>query len=87
MTILPPPTQWIATTTGLLVHDPRDRCPECLEYQRHVSLDLILETPSIMVACEDSLKSLACLLGWSGCMADLEDDLAEMCCDHNHWRR
>ena len=67
----PPPAQWVATTTGLLVHDPQDRCPECLEYQRHVSLDLILETPSIMVAHEDSLKSLAHLLGWSGHMANL----------------
>ncbi|KIM62666.1 hypothetical protein SCLCIDRAFT_24746 [Scleroderma citrinum Foug A] len=83
----PPPAQWVATTTGLLVHDPRDHCPECLEYQRHVSLDLVLETPSIMAAHEDSLKSLARLLGWSGHMADLEDDLAEMCRDHDHWCR
>ena len=40
-----------------------------------------------MAAHEDSLKSLACLLGWSGRMADLEDDLAEMHRDRNHWRR
>ena len=40
-----------------------------------------------MAVHEDSLKSLTCLLGWSGCMADLEDDLAEMCCDRDHWRR
>ncbi|KIM63295.1 hypothetical protein SCLCIDRAFT_24430 [Scleroderma citrinum Foug A] len=40
-----------------------------------------------MAAHEDSLKSLAHLLGWSGRMADLEDELAEMCCDHDHWRR
>ena len=83
----PPPTQWVATTAGLLVHDPRDRCPECLEYQKHVSLDLVLETPSIMAAHEDSLKSLARLLGWSGRMADLEDDFAEMHHNHDHWCR
>ncbi|KIM56121.1 hypothetical protein SCLCIDRAFT_29831 [Scleroderma citrinum Foug A] len=83
----PPSTQWVATTTGLLIHNPRDHCPECLEYQRHVSLDLILETLSIMVACEDSLKSLARLLGWSGHMANLKDDLAEMHHDRDHWRR
>ena len=40
-----------------------------------------------MAAHEDSLKSLACLLGWSGRMADLKDDLAEMHRDHDHWRR
>ena len=40
-----------------------------------------------MAACEDSLKSLAHLLGWSGCMADLKDDLAEMCRDRDHWHR
>ena len=40
-----------------------------------------------MAAREDSLKSLARLLGWSGHMADLEDDLAEMRRDRNHWRR
>ena len=83
----PPPAQWVATTTGLLVHDPRDCCPECLEYQRHVSLDLILETPSIMAAHEDSLKSLMRLLGWRGCMADLEDKLADVRCDCDHWHR
>ena len=85
--ISPSSTQWVATTTGLLVHDPQDCCPECLEYQRHVSLDLILETLSIMVAHEDSLKSLACLLGWSGCMANLKDDLVEMHRDCDHWCR
>ena len=83
----PPPTQWVATTTGLLVHDPQDCFPECLEYQKHVSLDLVLETPSIMAAHEDSLKSLAHLLGWSGHMADLKDDLVEMCHNHDHWHR
>ena len=40
-----------------------------------------------MAAREDSLKSLARLLGWSGRMADLKDDLAEMCRDRDHWRR
>ena len=40
-----------------------------------------------MVAHEDSLKSLARLLGWSGRMADLKDDLAEMCHDCDHWCR
>ena len=40
-----------------------------------------------MAVREDSLKSLAHLLGWSGCMANLEDDLVEMHRDHNHWRR
>ena len=83
----PPPAQWIATTTGLLVHNPQDHCPECLEYQRHVSLDLVLETPSIMAVHEDSLKSLTRLLGWNGHMANLEDDLAEMRRDRDHWRR
>ena len=83
----PPPAQWVATTTGLLVYDPQDRCPECLEYQKHVSLDLILETLSIMAVHEDSLKSLARLLGWSGHMADLEDDLVEMHCNCDHWCR
>ena len=37
-----------------------------------------------MVVCEDSLKSLAHLLGWSGHMADLEDELAEMCRNCKH---
>ena len=40
-----------------------------------------------MVAHEDSLKSLARLLGWSGHMANLKDDLAEMRRDRDHWRR
>ena len=40
-----------------------------------------------MVAHEDSLKSLTRLLGWSGRMADLEDDLVEMRHNRNHWHR
>ena len=40
-----------------------------------------------MVAHGDSLKSLAHLLGWSGCMADLEDELADVHHDHDHWHR
>ena len=40
-----------------------------------------------MAAHEDSLKSLTRLLGWSGHMANLEDDLAEMHRDRDHWRR
>jgi len=37
----PSPDQWCATTTGLLLHDRDHQCPTCLEYQKHVSLDII----------------------------------------------
>ncbi|KIM63302.1 hypothetical protein SCLCIDRAFT_24437 [Scleroderma citrinum Foug A] len=40
-----------------------------------------------MVVHEDSLKSLTCLLGWSGRMANLEDKLADIHHDHDHWCR
>ena len=40
-----------------------------------------------MAAREDSLKSLMHLLGWSGCMADLKDELANVHCDRDHWHR
>jgi len=83
----PSPDRWCATTTGLLLHDQDHRCPTCLEYQKHVSLDIVLETPSIMGAHEDCLRCLARVFGWSARMSGLEDDLASMCCKHNYWRR
>ena len=83
----PPPAQWIATTTGLLVHDPRDQCPKCLAYQHHVSLDLVLEMSSIMNAHNDCLTNLACIMGWDDAATKLCNELASVCCDCNHWCR
>ena len=83
----PPLAQWIATTTGLLVHDPRDQCPECLAYQHHVSLDLILEMPSIMNAHNDCLTNLVWIMGWDDVAAKLHNELVSVCCDRNHWCR
>jgi len=40
----PSPDRWCATTTGLLLYDRDHQCPTCLEYQKHVSLDIVLET-------------------------------------------
>jgi len=37
----PSPDRWCATITGLLLHDRDHRCPTCLEYQKHVSLDIV----------------------------------------------
>ena len=82
-----PPAQWIATTTGLLVHDPRDQCPECLAYQHHVSLDLVLETSSIMNAPDDCLTNLMRILGWDDVATALHNQLESVCRDHNNWRR
>ena len=79
-----PPAQWIATTTGLLVHDPRDQCPECLVYQHHVSLNLILEMSSIMNARDDCLTSLMHIMGWDNGAAKLCNELALVHRDHNH---
>ena len=81
-----PLAQWIVTTTGLLVHDPRDQCPECLAYQHHASLDLVLvlETLSIMNACDDCLMSLTRIMGWDDGAAKLCNELASVRhdCDH-----
>jgi len=79
----PSPDRWCATTTSLLLHDRDHQCPTCLEYQKHVSLDIVLETSSIMDACEDCLRCLAHVFGWNARMSGLEDDLASMrreCC-------
>ena len=81
-----PPAQWIVTTTGLLVHDPRDQCSECLAYQHHASLDLvlILETSSIINARNDCLTSLACIMGWDDGAAKLCNELASVRRDRDH---
>ena len=84
----PPLAQWIATTTGLLVHDPRDQCPKCLAYQHHISLDLVLETPSIMNARDDCLTNLMQIMpGWDNAAAKLRNEPASVCRDRDHWRR
>ncbi|KIM67439.1 hypothetical protein SCLCIDRAFT_20958 [Scleroderma citrinum Foug A] len=80
-----PPAQWIATTTGLLVHNPRDQCPKCLAYQHHVSLDLILETLSIMNARNDCLMNLVCIMGWDDAAAKLHNELALVRRNRDHW--
>jgi len=59
----------------------------CLEYQKHVSLDIVLETSSIMDAREDCLRCLAHVFGWNACMSGLEDDLASMRCERDYWRK
>ena len=81
-----PPAQWIVTTTGLLVHDLRDQCPECLAYQHHASLDLvlILETLSIINARDDCLTSLVRIMGWDDGAAKLCNELALVRCDCDH---
>ena len=81
-----PPAQWIVTTTGLLVHDPRDQCPKCLAYQHHASLDLvlILETSSIINARDDCLMSLVCIMGWDDRAAKLCNELALVRHDRDH---
>ena len=83
----PPPAQWIATTTGLLFHDPRDQCPECLAYQHHVSLDLVLETSSIMNVHDDCLMNLTCILGRDDAAVTLHNELELVRHDHNNWHR
>ena len=84
----PPLAQWIATTTGLLVHDPRDQCPECFAYQHHISLDLILEMPSIMNAHDDCLMNLTQIMpGWDNAAAKLRNELVLVCRNCDHWRR
>jgi len=65
----PSPDWWCATTTGLLLHDRDHRCPTCLEYQKHVSLDIVLETLSIMDVREDCLRCLARCRGGLGVAA------------------
>ena len=72
-------------TTGLLLHDRDNRCPTCLEYQKHVSLDIVLETSSIMGVHEDCLWCPTCVFGWSACRSGLEDDLVLMCCECDYW--
>jgi len=79
------PDRWCATTTGLLLHDKDHQCPTCLEYQKHVSLDIVLETSSIMGAHEDCLWCLARVFGWSARMSGLEDNLALMHCKCDYW--
>ena len=81
-----PLAQWIVTTTGLLVHDPRDQCPKCLAYQHHASLDLvlILETSSIINAHDDCLTSLARIMGWDDGAAKLCNELASVHHDRDH---
>jgi len=81
----PSPDRWCATTTGLLLHDRDHQCPTCLEYQKHVSLDIVLETSSIMDAREDCLRCLACVFGWNARMSGLEDNLASMRREHDYW--
>jgi len=83
----PSPDRWCATTTGLLLHDRDHRCPTCLEYQKHVSLDIVLETSSIMDAREDCLRCLAHVFGWNARMSGLEDDLASMRRERDSWRK
>ena len=83
----PPSDQWCSTATGLLVHDQDPRCTTCLEYQKHVSMDIVLETPSIMAARESALRCLSCLFGRSGREAALEDDLVAMRRECDYWRR
>src|SRR5207245_2079139 len=74
-------------TTKLLVHDPKHQCPECLQYQQHISMDLVLETESIMLARDDCMKFLSCILGWNEMVADLREDLASARHDCDYWRR
>jgi len=83
----PSPDRWCATTTGLLLHDRDHRCPTCLEYQKHVSLDIVLETSSIMDAREDCLRCLAHVFGWNARMSGLEDDLASMHRERDYWHK
>ena len=83
----PSPDRWCATTTSLLLHDRDHWCPTCLEYQKHVSLDIVLEMSSIMGAREDCLQCLARVFGWSARMSSLEDDLALMRRKRDYWRR
>jgi len=59
----------------------------CLEYQKHVSLDIVLETSSIMDAHEDCLRCLARVFGWNARMSGLEDDLASMHRERDYWRK
>jgi len=84
----PSPNQWCATTTGLLLHNRDHWCPTCLEYQKHISLDIVLEMSSIMNAREDCLRCLTHIFGWNTRMSGLEDDLESMCrkCDYWHKR-
>ena len=83
----PPSDQWCFTATGLLAHDQDPRCTTCLEYQKHVSMDIVLETPSIMAACKSALRCLSRLFGRSGREAALEDNLIAMCHECNYWHR
>ena len=83
----PSPDRWCATTTGLLLHDRDHRCPTCLEYQKHVSLDIVLEMSSIMGVHKDGLWCLTRVFGWSAHMSSLEDDLALMCHERDYWRK
>ena len=83
----PPSDQWCSTATGLLVHDQDPRCTTCLEYQKHVSMDIVLETPSIMAAHKSALQCLSHLFGRSGREATLKDDLIAMCHECDYWCR
>jgi len=81
----PSPDRWCATTTCLLLHDRDHRCPTCLEYQKHVSLDIVLETSSIMDTREDCLWCLMRIFGWNAHMSGLKDDLVLMCHKRDYW--
>jgi len=83
----PSPNRWCATTTGLLLHDRDHQCPMCLEYQKHISLDIVLETSSIMDTHEGCLQCLACVCGWNARMSGLEDNLASMHREHDYWHK
>ena len=83
----PSPNQWCATTTGLLLHDRDHQCPTCLEYQKHVSLDIILETSSIMDTRKDCLWCLVRVFRWNAHMSCLEDNLALMRRKCDYWRK
>ena len=56
-----------------------------MEYQKHVSLDIVLETLSIMDACKDCLWCLVCIFRWNAHMSGLKDDLVLMCRKCNYW--
>ncbi|KIM50734.1 hypothetical protein SCLCIDRAFT_34031 [Scleroderma citrinum Foug A] len=83
----PPSDQWCSTATGLLVHDQDPRCTTCLKYQKHVSMNIGLETPSIMAACGSALQCLSHLFGRSGREAALKDNLIAMHREHDYWHR
>ena len=58
-----------------------------MEYQKHVSLDIVLEMLSIMDARDDCLRCLARVFGWNARMSGLEDDLVSMRRERDYWRK